>query len=479
MLGGYLVPLGRGGSFARRKPPRPRLVLLHYPLLLNLGDSWSLLVTINTLRARPGCPLAAAARPDKADAGVPSVPGRRGRRPPERTPQVSNPVRTRISAPAEARPAAPSPVPDGQGVPDAPAGAGLDELGVAASAAAAERGDSLGDLVRSRLPHAQATLATQRAGVRLPLASPFWGRGTGPVSMLYCAGDAEGYRVVPLLRSPNAQPRTPPRPCGFPPAAGPETCGTRRRFRSPRGRHRASRRSVGPRRAAPTRSRRGRRRIRGARRSACRQGARTDAGGAATGGVRAAGFDALRGRRHGSRRSVGPRRAAPTRSRRGRRRIRGARRSACKQGARTRRRGAATGGGARRRFPMPARTAPRRPPLNSPPARRAHPIPARATAHPRRTTVCLQTRRPNRRRRRGNLRCARRRFRRPRGRRHGSRRSARLRRAAPTRSRRGRRRIRGARRAACRQGARTRRQCIETCGARAAGFDALGGHHWL
>ena len=109
----------------------------------------------------------------------------------------------------------PSPVPDGQGVPHALAGAGLDELGVAASAAAAERGDSLGDLVRSRLPHAQATLATQRAGVQLSLEAPFWGRGTGPVSMLYRAGDAEGYRVVPLLRSPNAQPRTPPRPCGF------------------------------------------------------------------------------------------------------------------------------------------------------------------------------------------------------------------------------------------------------------------------
>ena len=106
-------------------------------------------------------------------------------------------------------------MPDGQGVPHALAGAGLDELGVAASAAAAERGDSLGDLVRSRLPHAQATLATQRAGVQLSLEAPFWGRGTGPVSMLYCAGDAEGYRVVPLLRSPNAQPRTPPRPCGF------------------------------------------------------------------------------------------------------------------------------------------------------------------------------------------------------------------------------------------------------------------------
>ena len=339
MLGGYLVPLGRGGSSARGKPPRPRLVLLHYPLLPNLGDSWSVLVTINTLRARPGCPLAAAARPDKADAGVPSVPGRRGRRPPERTPQVSNPVRMRISAPAEARPAAPSPVPDGQGVPHAPAGAGLDELGVGASAAAAERGDSLGDLVRSRLAHAQATLATQRAGVQLPLTSAFWGRGTGPVSMLYRAGDAEGYRVVPLLRSPNAQPRTPPRPSGFSTSRRPRNLRrAHRRFRRPRGRRHGGRRSARPRRAAPTRSRRGRRRIRGARRSACRQGARTDAGGAATCGARAAGCRCPRGRRHGSRRSARLRRAAPTRSRRGRRRIRGARRSACRQGARTRRR---------------------------------------------------------------------------------------------------------------------------------------------
>ena len=86
------------------------------------------------------------------------------------------------SGPAEGpREAAPPEAP----APDAPPGAA--------------RVTSLSDLMQRRLARAPVTLDTQRAGVQLPLSSPFWGHGTGPVAMMYRSGEEGSYHLVPHL----------------------------------------------------------------------------------------------------------------------------------------------------------------------------------------------------------------------------------------------------------------------------------------